>query len=1619
MANILGIQTVDDIWIINSDANPSIGDGIDAPIGSIVLASDGTGLFYKGSTSSTDWQLSTSPNNSNTLFVRKTPTVEQFSSIKDAVDSITDNAFTNQWLIDVGVGIFIEDTITMKPYVQIKGAGKLITIIQVDNTSKNVIVGIRTSSISHCKIEGATDVGYAGIYFTNPTTIAGQNSAFFVEDCQFGNNSILVNIEQSTSITRIILNNILVGVNAVYNKGFVVTSLVSSPVSTVIISNSNISSSTSTESAFISDGDGSQISLNSTLISNIIKTTQIGTKAINGGTLNVFSAEFLNFDEGILLESGSSGTKINAAGIIMISNNNDLVINDIYATGNILGTVNRSNSIIYVDSLVSINNLDSKTVRVSKSGGDFNNIYDAIASITSSNYINRYIIHVDAGTYIEQYLDLSTKPYISIVGSAIQDTVIVPDSSTHDVINIGIYNELSFLSINNVGYGYSAITAIDTGDFSLVHKLSFNNCDTNIYIKSITQDTNFYGEYIDFNGTYSYGLKVEATNGFVAFANVENYYNIPNPGIYITATYISGSGSNVHVLASGQISDGLGTAFYVQDGGILEITSTNIDGFDKGIHVGNIGSPSDVVAAGIVSRNNTTYDIQIEHPNATGSIEGVFDADKIITDSPSFLLLVQDTSSGSLTVTKSLKILFDNGTITDVSTLIIEGDTMGVEKGGQLSDGGGFTVSITDGYGYFEQFPDNDVIQRVDWINASIVLSASVDRFIYFNNNAVLTSDSSEPDTRYNILLGRVVTNATGIEYIDDSSSDAEHTVNLISNSLKNAIGPVFADGGIVSENNTPFSLDVSTAVYYFGENVFRPSGGTGITFTSIYGQGSGVITGLTAIDNTQYDVSGTLTTLSASYYAKHSLYLIGDDGAEKYYFVYAQDQYLTLLAAQQANIPSPPTYFRGSMALIAGIVVQEGTANIAQIIDQRPVIGFRASGVNASADHSSLLNLNNGDSGHLQFLMLNGSKIMSGNLNMGANNILNTGTYNGITIENHASRHLPNGADALTTSSPTSNLGVSSTNSIGIQNSFARSDHGHAIDIATSSTTGLLRSTDWTIFNNKLSNTLTSSYIFIGNNSNVATGITLSGDASISNTGSLTLNTVTVNKGGTGLTSFGGTNTILYTSTTNALSSITTSNTSTLITSNTGAPSWVSGTTPNRILRTDGTTISFSQIALTSDVSGILPINNGGTNATSSNAALNNLLPSQTGNTGSFLQTDGSNSVWTEINLGTVTSFSSGDLSTLFITSIANSTTTPLLSFTLSNANANSWFGNNTEISNTPIYNNSGSLTKIDDDNLILSLGGSPSISLLNSVSLTLGWTSSLSVIRGGTGLTSFGGTNRLLFTSTTNTLSSITTSNTSALVTNSSGVPFLTSGITANRLLRTDGTTISFSQVILSTDVTGILPINNGGTGQITASASFAALSPLTTKADILTHDGVSNLKLSVGSNSQVLTTDSTQAAGVKWANITLSDYIFAYDTTSQTVGTANGFQDVTFNTNAIIYGWSHIVNTPTFICNSTGTYMIEIDAFINATGGAALSVEFRIMKNGVEIPGSQIYQEVNNNSIVNMSTSTIFATFSTTDTLKVQMTSTKTSGQIASGSGISTTKPSIKLTMIRVVA
>lgn len=118
----------------------------------------------------------------------------------------------------------------------------------------------------------------------------------------------------------------------------------------------------------------------------------------------------------------------------------------------------------------------------------------------------------------------------------------------------------------------------------------------------------------------------------------------------------------------------------------------------------------------------------------------------------------------------------------------------------------------------------------------------------------------------------------------------------------------------------------------------------------------------------------------------------------------------------------------------------------------------------------------------------------------------------------------------------------------------------------------------------------------------------------------------------------------------------------------------------------------------------------------------------------------------------------------------------------------------------------------------------------------------------------------------------------------------------VTSGQYLRGNGTNVVMSAIQAAdvptlnqnttgtaSNVTGTVAIANGGTGQTTKLAAFDALSPATTKGDLIAFDGLDNVRLPVGVNNYVLTADSTQTTGMKWAPASGSGATISNDTTT----------------------------------------------------------------------------------------------------------------------------------------
>jgi hypothetical protein len=753
----------------------------------------------------------------------------------------------------------------------------------------------------------------------------------------------------------------------------------------------------------------------------------IGFHVEDGGFLRLTGVNFQRWATGIYVpQVGSNAPSIDGIALNFENCTQDVNIIHSGTTGKIQGTDNFLKTYININAPIYEVNTDPREIVVAKKGGDFSSIKSAVdylvASATTSTS-SRYVISVGPGQFIEDEIDLTNTPYVSIVGSNIQTTQIIPRTANQHIIKIGINNEVSFLSLSGAPSGYAAIYCYDIGNFAQAHKLSFYDCDTNVWVESNTQDTQFFGEYLDFNGSYSYGTKVVGNNNFMALASMENYYNYPESEVISYCNYATGSGATLSVFVGDNLSNGVvgSVAYYVQDGASINASTITADGFTFGIRNPNIGEPCrfDVDNASFV---NGEWDLYVERVGTFGTFAGSSSHQKLYTESTDVYWSILDIEDGEFDITRKASVTFEDGTHTDFTTLLFEGSTMGLMEGGEITTVSGFTISTAAGFGYSTKTLSPGVHLRIDWDNSEITLGANENKYIFINENGILFGSGSRPNSINNIVLGRVVTNDTGVSFIDLSPIHSDHTSNRYANLFREALGPIYANGSIVTENTTPFKLDVTAGEYYYSTSEYVPTGGTALSFEQYLRDGSTgwIVSATTDVVLGYDDDSGTISPLTLSSYTKHTLYVLGDGDYEKYFLVLGQNEYPTLVQAENALLPTPPSYFTDSVTQIASIYVHQGTTGITQIEDIRPVIGFKAGGVNASSVHGNLLGLSADD--HTQYLLANGGRAMSGDLDMGGNDVTTVGMVDGVVVSAHATRHQFGGADAVGTTTPSPN---------------------------------------------------------------------------------------------------------------------------------------------------------------------------------------------------------------------------------------------------------------------------------------------------------------------------------------------------------------------------------------------------------------------------------------------------------------------------------------------------------------------------------------------------------------------------------------------------------------------
>jgi len=307
------------------------------------------------------------------------------------------------------------------------------------------------------------------------------------------------------------------------------------------------------------------------------------------------------------------------------------------------------------------------------------------------------------------------------------------------------------------------------------------------------------------------------------------------------------------------------------------------------------------------------------------------------------------------------------------------------------------------------------------------------------------------------------------------------------------------------------------------------------------------------------------------------------------------------------------------------------------------------------------------------------------------------------------------------------------------------------------------------------------------------------------------------------------------------------------------------------------------------------LAVADGGTGASTATAALNNLLPTQTGNANKYLQTDGTNATWDAVSLstaditgtlpvanggtgvtsstgtGSVVLSNSPTLVTPALGTPASGTATNLTGLPISTGVSGLGTGVATFLG-TPSSANLASAVTDETGSGALVFANSPTLvtPALGTPSALVGTNITASVGNATTVVTNANLTGAVTSSGNATSLGSFSSANLLAALTDETGTGsavFATNPVLVTPNLGTPSAAVltSATGLPLTTGVTGTLPIANGGTGQTTANTAFNALAPSQTSnsGKYLTTDGDNTSWATVSSGTSVSVSNDTTTA------------------------------------------------------------------------------------------------------------------------------------------------------------
>jgi hypothetical protein len=690
---------------------------------------------------------------------------------------------------------------------------------------------------------------------------------------------------------------------------------------------------------------------------------------------------------------------------------------------------------------------------------DFTSIKGAVNAAVSAgaSATNPYNVLVSAGTYNEDPFTVPTGVFVSTEAIFPNSTFVNANNPAVDLISLA-GGTLIGLMLQGVTAPGAALVRCTLG--AALWNCRWRKCSTGVAIAGVGTIVGLINCGIVLTGpgqAVTTGLSIQGG----ARCAISNFGAIVPPAlaaIYApndpigTVVSVQAAGLNMAAsLISVASNTPTQTALLSDNGAVCELTGVTIEATKRALVVGSVGGPTRIDFLGGTLRGNVT---NVTIQAATGLVllgSTTLDTDtRNIVPGGQLTGTILSTIGGTNTAIGEQFLEFPGTAIRlNVPDYYHYLSSTGISAGGVVTETGGLSISVSSGDGIIEQLIPTGSVREVIWPVSPLVLADNTTNYVFYDGATDTVTFGAAPPGTAGILFATVVTSGGVVQFNHNTSWTGETAWETWVQYLLAVRKIRVANGLVVSQGSTVRNLDVSNGLWYRAMTALTYPGGVDVTWTYFYGtNGVGQVPGQTLLDITNYDNAGVLTPMTAGFFRQDVVVITSDDRIS---VIYGTSAWVTPAQAKAAPSPSLPAFLTETGAALSHVIVQQGVG-INTFVDVRPLDGTSAPTIVTGVTvHGALSGLLADD--HPQYLLTDGSRVMTGDLQGGNNLAVGFLTYNSVDIEAHAVRHQPGGIDALALGSPVA-IVVGAPPSDGVAASFARSDHQHGVPAGIAPTT-------------------------------------------------------------------------------------------------------------------------------------------------------------------------------------------------------------------------------------------------------------------------------------------------------------------------------------------------------------------------------------------------------------------------------------------------------------------------------------------------------------------------------------------------------------------------------------